>query len=201
MLLSGILSSLFISSSSFFLSSSHGYAENRGLVSFKEIIVLFIILLPLSLLLYALNKKILKSRFKAGVFTSLLLMALLFYGVMEDFLAGHPSLSAMARFSRLLPLTLLVLAVLFFLIRKSKFSFHRVSVFLSALFFIYIIADAGSLLYHIVSGKKPNLHTGNETAVNRCDTCSKPDIYLVLLDEYWGAEGLKACYGYENSAF
>jgi hypothetical protein len=179
----------------------HGYAENRGLVSFKELIVLFIILVPLSLLFYALNKKILKNRFKAGVFTSLLLMVLLFYGVMEDFLAARPSLSAIARFSRLLPLTLLVLAVLFFLIRRSKLSFHRVSVFLSALFFIYIIADAGSLVYQLVSGKKPSLHTGNETAVNKCDTCSKPDIYLVLLDEYWGSEGLKTCYGYDNSAF
>jgi hypothetical protein len=34
-----------------------------------------------------------------------------------------------------------------------------------------------------------------------CATCSKPDVYLIVLDEYFGSAGLKDYYGYDNSAF
>ncbi|MBI1781329.1 MAG: sulfatase-like hydrolase/transferase, partial [Sphingobacteriales bacterium] len=40
-----------------------------------------------------------------------------------------------------------------------------------------------------------------ENATASCDTCAKPSVYFILLDEYFGSKGLKEYFNYDNSCF
>jgi hypothetical protein len=48
-------------------------------------------------------------------------------------------------------------------------------------------------------------NASNEDALlasfKKCDTCAHPDIYLIVMDEYWGTDMLIKNYGYDNHSF
>jgi hypothetical protein len=70
--------------------------------------------------------------------------------------------------------------------------------FVNALFLMYLLIEVTILTYGMIRVKKSSYKTENILA---CDTCSKPDVYLIVLDEYLGSTGLREYFGYDNSTF
>lgn len=61
---------------------------------------------------------------------------------------------------------------------------------------LLIIIDIGWLSTKVLS-KKTTISTSSHIAVN-CDSCTKPDIYLLLFDEYSSSTALKELWNYNN---
>ena len=74
---------------------------------------------------------------------------------------------------------------------------------MNVLLVMYIVVDIGVICFRLLStGTKDNKKLeayGLNTAP--CDTCYRPSIYFILLDEYSGSEALKGYFNYDNSRF
>jgi hypothetical protein len=82
--------------------------------------------------------------------------------------------------------------------KYTKRRFYRATAFINALFLIYLCVE----IFILLQSKPPTSgHVQKSQALSSCDTCSKPDVYLILLDEYFGSAGLKEFYRFDNSAF
>lgn len=176
----------------------HGYSENQFLVPLKELFLLLGILLVVGIVLFFLFKRIFHSGHKAALFTAIGFGIVLFFGAIQDFLSQFRWLSSLTRLTILLPVCFVILIAFFIWLKKTKLPFNRTVFFLNTLLLLYLIVDLFLITARFVSPPKDELA---QYKLNNCDTCAKPPVYLVLLDSYYGAAGLKAAFNYDNSAF
>jgi hypothetical protein len=98
-------------------------------------------------------------------------------------------------------LSALLLVGVFVVIRKLKtmrlLSFRKGAVFILTSLIIY---ETSALVIHSFSEKRLALEFRDKPALTSWKGGAKPNIYLLLFDEYQGNEGLKNLFGYENSS-
>jgi FtsH-binding integral membrane protein len=179
----------------------HGYSENQGLVPLKPLLLLLAGLLAAGLALFFLFRKIFRSGHKTTVYLAFVLTLVLFFGAFQDFLANIRFLSSLTRLTILLPVCLVLMIVVFAWFKKTKLAFSRTVLFLNLLLSIYIIVDLSVIASRSASPAKGQRLALGEYTLGVCDTCETPSVYLVLLDSYYGSEGLKAYFNYDNTAF
>ncbi len=178
----------------------HVCAENAGLVPFRLAFLIFLEFAAVALALSLLFFSLLRDFPKASLAASFLLSFNLFFGSLHDWLKENFNNSFLAKYSVLISLIIISLIVLLILLKRSKKNFRQLSLFLNILFFLFILTDIIKLSAFALQPRKPdveNLH--NKLA--GCETCSRPDIYLIITDGYPGDTVLKKYFKYDNSAF
>ncbi len=143
------------------------------------------------------------SFIKAGIIIGLLFFFYLFYGAIQDTFKNAGFLFQVSRYRILLPLMLIVIIGSYFFIRRSLKDFKNITVFFNTLFFIFILVDFAVIGKNFFINKngvdfKKNISSNN---LSICDSCKKLDIYLIVMDEYWGNNSLKAYFNYSNQGF
>ncbi|MES1223758.1 MAG: hypothetical protein ABUT20_50145, partial [Bacteroidota bacterium] len=182
----------------FFL--THGYSENVGLVPFKDIVVFFIVANIFIVALFFFFRKRLKSSLKAGIVTSLLLLFYFFYGAFQDAMKKTGFLAGLSRY-RILPLLMLaIVCICYFIVEKSSKKLERITLYFNILFSILIITDVATITAKSVT-QKNNIVIADRKELVNCGNCSKPDVYLIVMDEYWGNNALKNYFHYNNESF
>ena len=86
-------------------------------------------------------------------------------------------------------------------LRKGKDSLKKFIFYLNLLLTIFLIIDFIGLCEKIITGKKTSPFkpfTGN---LFLCDTCKKPDVFFIVLDEYSGSTGLRNLFSFDNNEF
>lgn len=178
----------------FFL--SHGYSEYIGLIPFIDLFIFFLAAAAGGALIFFIFNKIVGSRQKAGILTTLILLFYLFYGSIKD--ALKPGwLYPLSRYSILLPAMTALLLLLTYYFRKTKKEFPKLTLFINCLLLIYLIVDAATI---IARSTQPATVQAPATFIP-CDTCATPDVHLILLDEYAGRETLQRYFHYDNRHF
>jgi len=178
----------------------HGLNENFGFVNLSDGIELWAVYSVIMLVLFGLFLLLLKKPVKAALITFYLFSVFFFYGVLQDFLSAHAR--QLNRYILLIPFFLLVFILLLFFLTRSKSGFTKTTKYLNLLLIILIVMDAvgffGKWIFPAEKsfGLTP-VRPGNN-AVN-CDTCSKPDVYLLLFDEYASSSALKKNLDFDNS--
>lgn len=175
----------------------HGYSEYVGLIPFKDLAVFFATAAAAGFLLFLLFKKLVKSPLKAGVLTTLVLLFYLFYGSLRDALKAGP-LPALSRYSILLPLMLSIIILLVWYFRKTPKSFHRLTLFINCLLLVYLLVDMAAIAFTPTARKPPPAAPATVTV---CDTCRRPDMYVIVMDGYAGQRTLAQHFGYSNDHF
>lgn len=176
----------------------HGYKEYPGLIPAAEILLLLVKLLVASLLLFGISSRVFKNYRKAGLFTSFVLVVVLFFGVFQDWLSGFPFTAGFTRLLYFLPICFCVIALVLILLKKTHRPLNKPLLFINVVLLLYLLIDIGGLVFQ--SNKPGRANVAAKPALV-CDTCSRPSIYLVLLDEYMGSQGLQAYFHYNNQAF
>lgn len=179
----------------------HGYSENQGLVPVKDLLLLLAGLLAAGLILFFLFRKIFRSGHKAAIYLAFVFILVLFFGAFQDFLANIRFLSSLTRLTILLPVCLVLMIVVFIWIKKTKLVFTRTVLFLNTLLLIYVIFDLVTITSRFVSPPEGQNNLLAQYSLKVCDTCEKPSVYFILLDSYYGKEGLKTYFNYDNAAF
>jgi uncharacterized membrane protein SirB2 len=190
----------------------HGYVVHFGSAPAVGLLLLLVAILAISLLAVELFYRIFKNKDKATTYTAILLVVILFFGVFQDMVSGFKPLAAFGRLTIFFPLSIVIILACFLLVRKSRSTFSRFRMFLTTLVLIYLVVDLFALVRLTGSGQnfKQATHsksqnaeeaTGNKTAIPVFRDTSRPPVYLVLLDEYLGNEGLKSYYNYSNNTF
>ncbi|HMH33948.1 MAG TPA: sulfatase-like hydrolase/transferase [Puia sp.] len=186
----------------FFL--SHGYSENAGLINFKSLFLFCLEAFAFTCCLLALIKWALASWSKAGLITSLVIFFFLFYGALQDFFLGSGYLVWLSRYRFLLPLGVLSIISVFFFIKRSKRDYYRLTQYLNLLLLILIVVDIGMIFFRSAQSQ-PELSSKKNNVISQdmpvCEDCERPDIYLLLMDEYCGTKTLKNYFNYDNGWF
>lgn len=179
----------------------HRYSEYQHVVPFKNLIPLLAVLLGTSIILFFINRKLLRSSPKANLLTSFIFVVVLFFGVFQDFLVQFRFLANFTRFRFFVPFTLLLIVVFFIWIKRTNRPLHKAILYLNTLLLIYMLIDAGTLLKHRGTPSGINSNELAKHQLHPCDTCNKPPVYLILLDGYFGSKGLTTYFHYDNTRF
>lgn len=178
----------------FFL--SHGYSENIGLVPVIDMFIFFVVAIAVTTALVFLMKIKIKSINKAGLFVTLLLCAYLFFGAIQDGLKSWYFLSFLSRYRILIPVLILIGFFGYLFLKKSNRPSFRLTAFLNVLLLVFVLVDLIKILSFTCFKNKPE-----EVNIQSCVNCYKPDIYLIVMDEYAGNNTLKNYYNYDNQKF
>jgi hypothetical protein len=181
----------------FFL--AHGWRLNGALVPLKDWVMVGTAMMLIALALQAIFRLLIGDQRKASLFNMVFHLMTLFYGDIQSLLNGLHFFSAYTGYRFLIPLLVLGLLALFILLRRSAPMTPRSTVFIRVLFpllaltelWMAIATGHGQAETRIVGLRKPA----------DIKDVLKPDIYLVLLDEYMGNDGLREAFGYDNDRF
>jgi hypothetical protein len=91
---------------------------------------------------------------------------------------------------------IIVIATAYYL-KKSVKEFSRLTLFINLLLLIYLAMDVVS----IAVTKRKETARAPQTDYTICDTCARPNIYLIILDEYSGSNVLQRYFHYNNQPF
>ncbi len=175
----------------------HGYIQNMEAMRFSEALVLLLQTVLAIFLISLIGLINFRSIRKASIFAFSIMFFHLYFGPVQDLLKSlFPSIF-LSKYIFILPLSLLSLIALMIYLKKTKRSFNRFSLYLNVLFLLLILLEVPALI-------RANKHQIQVTALpgsNICDTCEKPDIYLVIADEYADSSSLQQIFNFNNKEF
>ncbi|HEY8388911.1 MAG TPA: sulfatase-like hydrolase/transferase [Parasegetibacter sp.] len=177
----------------------HGVNENFGFVPFKDALSLILLYTGAAILLYFISKFIFKNATKAAIFSWFVLAIYLFFGAIQDFMKYNDI--SLHRYSRLLPVLLILTIICFIWLKKSEKGIKKTVVFLNLLFLVYIGVETYGILKKTLFPETPAIHSGSasDAILTKADSLHRPDIYFLLFDEYSSSESLRSYYNYDNS--
>jgi hypothetical protein len=176
----------------------HGLVENYGSVTISTCLILVAKYQVATLVLLGIFSLLFRSWRKATFYVFALMCFYLFFGAVHDSVKSLFPSTFLVKYSFIIPFTLVFFIGLSFAIKRSRHKFPRFVRFLNLLFLILCAIDLSLLVNKASShNNMPPLASGLQV----CDTCSKPDIYLIIADEYAGKQELKDVFNFDNSAF
>lgn len=178
----------------------HALSENYNVILVKDALVLFFIYTSFAILLTFISWLFYKNIQKASLAVFTLMSANFFFGSFHDFFRKILQDSFILRFSFILPAILILISVSLYLIKRSQKKYLKITIYLNILFTAFILLDAVLLLTKI-SGNKNKYIANLVSGLSKCDTCERPDIYLIVADEYAGKQELQDIFLFDNSPF
>jgi len=153
--------------------------------------------MAVTLFLAILSYFILKSWPKALAFAFFLMCVQFFFGAVHDVARNLFSNSFISKYSFLLPLVVLVCVSAFFFFLKTNRKFKRTTQYLGLTLGILIAVDVAIFVSKLISRSKAK----PLSEVAGCRDCKKPNIYLIIADEYASQKELHDIFSFDNSAF
>jgi hypothetical protein len=177
----------------------HGYLENFGFIGVGESLLLMLTYGGVSALLYFIFLFFYKEHIKAALLSTYIMGFYLFFGAFHDFFKNHKI--PLHKYSIILPLFLVFLIFGLVYLKRIKKPFSRSTLFLNLLFAIYLTVDMSGIVWKLFHPNPNRLSTyefANASNYKVCAKCTKPDIYLLLFDEYASSLSLKQRFQYDN---
>lgn len=170
----------------------HGLTENLFIINYIDALILLVIYLIAEIIFFFLIRLIYKNSSKAAFITFACFAIFFFFGALQDFLK-HMPFHFLSRYSFLLPL-LAIGFVTMLLLLKRVFLGKKLALYLNILLAVLISFDLVTMSVQFVKHKEENFKISTTTIY-------KPNVYLVLLDEYAGERQLAETFHFDNSRF
>ncbi len=177
----------------------HGFNQNRAVVDAADAISLLLIYLLLTAIVCLFGVFIFKNWRKATIFSLCVMAFYFFFGAVHDMVKDLFGNLILTRYVFILPGVVVCTILLILFLKKTARKFNRLVRFTNVLLLVLITVEG----FAVFNGSAPNTSTvkTNTGDLTVCDTCTKPDIYLIVADEYAGNTQLKEQLGFDNSAF
>lgn len=179
---------------------AHGLNEYNALTLVEDALELILIYTAAALLLTAILCLYLKDIRKAALLTFTLMSFNFFFGSAYDFLQSQFKNIFPLKYSFIIPFALILFLLLLIALKKTKKPLFKLNQFLNLLLCMLIVIDTSLLVSKSINNNEVTT-TSLSKQLQQCDTCSKPDIYLIIADEYAGKKELNEVLGFDNSAF
>jgi len=179
----------------------HSFISNYPVVNGIEALTLAAWYIAVIFSITGVGWVIYRNLIKAALFAFFLMAFQFFFGFLQDTLKDMAPHFFISRYRFLLPAALLFFILFFIWLKKRKKALTAFIQYLNVLFILLILVDTGRLVVRLLPKNENSLLRYREESFTICDTCSKPDVYLIVLDEYAGGEGLKNIFNFKNSAF
>lgn len=170
----------------------HGYNTHYGSVPVMGSIVLVLTYLLVSCIIAANAWLYFRDVHKAALMATFLMAYYFFYGHIKNVL------SLQYRF--IIPFSILLLLAVFIWINRRKRPLNKLTSYINILLLALIVYDLASLTIK-ASSKKSLPGSAMSKWLAPCDTCSKPDIFLIITDGYTSGKALKTQFNFDNRSF
>lgn len=177
----------------------HGVNEFGTSLSVWDIVFFSLLLFSSGFLGFISFAKLGGNRPKAGLVVTILLTIFVFFGAIQDFLSGYKLTALLATLPYLLVITFVFLFVFFLWVWwgiKIPLSLIK---YINLLLILLIVVEIGMILNTNVFSHREAV--SKSSVFTSCDTCKKPPVYLVILDEYAGKHTLEKYFQFDNSFF
>lgn len=178
----------------------HGFLEYAALKPWGDFSLLILIYWGVSILLFAFFWLFYKSRLKSALAAAACMAFILFWGSIHDFLRTTLKEGFFLKYSFLVPSLGVLISIFLVFLKRSGRDFSHLGKYLNYLFIVLILLDIAAITNKLVFKQNNNAPTLIKQFVP-CDTCFKPDIYLLLTDEYAGNNVLTELFSFDNSEF
>ena len=174
----------------------HHNNELFGFITFSESVIALLVCGVFVSLIYLLSK--------SAVFTFLLSIFMLYFGVIHDFLktSTNPFLGS---YKIVVPVLIFLILFLTWYWKRSPSRLKKVSVYLNLLmiFFVLIEIVALGINYSKYASNKNLIQPRNGICGNFQSTSdtTRPDIYFIVLDAYTNNTTLKELWNFNNDSF
>lgn len=178
----------------------HGFIDQFDAVPVKDAVLFTLVNIGTSLVFSVLCWLWLREWKKAFLFAFLMMTFQLFYGSVYDALEKIFPGGILLRYRFLLPLVLILFLLFGFWLRKTKIKLQGVTAYLNIVLILFIVLDLFRLV-SVMNQPAANISTVPGEKFLACDTCKKPDIFLIVPDQYTGSLALNTEFGFDNSGF
>ena len=138
---------------------------------------------------------------KAAILGFAVIAFFFFFGNIQDILKKTLEGTVFVQYRFVLPFSFLLFILLLFVLKKSKHSLLQITAYLNILLIALILFDLVWLTVKIPAIKKNRQFNFSAEGFIRCDTCSYPDIFYIVPDQYTGNVALKEIFRFDNSKF
>lgn len=179
----------------------HGWVENYSPGIAGSVIKQAILYTMAGLLISFILFPFLKSFRKAALSALFLVAFNFFFGSLHDTaraILGRNSF--LVKYVFIIGFTLALFSILLVWLRNTKREFLRLFLFLNGTLIVLILYELAVSLTGPLR-RQPGHPADLTSAFIPCDTCSKPDVYLIIADEYAGAQTLRDIFGFDNTPF
>lgn len=184
----------------------HHLNQFRELMFSTDILFLLIAYVALSVSVFAFFHKVLKrEKYFAGVFSFLIILFFLFFGIIQDAFFASALLRFFSNTIRLLFIMILLLAVAWFFLQKKPSRSYYLHRYLSFLFSILILLETGMFIVKMLNGKSIQAISNRmiapaETGLKNY-TGERPDIYYLIFDSYTNRPALQQYWNFDNPVY
>jgi hypothetical protein len=178
----------------------HVLNENFNPVLIKDAARLIVFYSVISLLITGIAWLLFRDLLKAALFAFCCLAIDFFFGPLQDLLQKKMPGSFFVRYSFILPFLFVLLLLLIIYLKRSRHSFLQTTRYLNLLLLLLLLLDGGMLVANCFKNKPTQVNKLSGYWIN-CDSCSKPDVYLIIADEYAGRKELEELFAFNNQGF
>jgi len=176
----------------------HYYFVNYPFFQIKVAASLLVPYVLATILLLFLFLLFFKSWRRASLFTFFLLFIQFFFIFVYDYLSKKFNGLIWEKDLFLLAILTITLGCLFLYLKTTSRSLVRLVRFLNVLMLSWILVELGVFL---AFKNYLNTELKKTIVIKECASCAKPDIYLLILDEYAGQKTLTDKFHFDNSEF
>lgn len=177
----------------------HGFVYYFDLIPVKDTALLYFFFTGITILFFLLSLLIFRKYNKAAFFSFLLMLYYLFFGYFHDGLKHLSANGFFSKYSFVLPFSLLLFVLIAIKLKRSTSSFIKANFYLNTLFIILLFTDTGIFISKSLNSQKHSITPS--LSLLPCDSCERPDIYLIVADGYPGIIELSEIFNYDNSLF
>lgn len=154
----------------------------------------------LSALLTAVSYLYYRDFRKAGLLAFLLECYHFFFGEIQDLARQVSNEGLVGQYRFIIPVSGLVFLLVTIVIRKTRNNLRSVTAYLNWLLILLLFLDTAWLVTKLASPPRQTVHSFAPATIG-VDSVDRPDIYLVVPDQYAGDRALREVFNYDNSGF
>ena len=192
------------------------YVTNVHLLEISAVVTPLLLILGATLVLYLAANWLLKASTSAGILTTAIAVAILYYGAFYD-VVGKVGIigSTVWRHEYLLPVWIILFILVGTLAVRKRAASAQVNAYLNflsaALIGVVLVPEGMSLVRGTTSNLSPARATSSPVYIQnptkgrslnaRIELDALPDVYYIILDGYGRADVLRDYFNFDNSAF
>jgi hypothetical protein len=176
----------------------HGSLENFGFIYPVEIIKIALTILCCVTIFYFITKLVVKNAVHAGLICFFISSWILFFGAIFEWVKSTELLYWLHRYTIFIPFMLCTFILFILFIRKRVQLQNKLCLYLNILLLIYCVYDLAGLVFKSIKTSKQT--TTISVNFDTTTVKAKPNIYLLLFDEYPGYKSLKDSFAFSNDS-
>lgn len=179
----------------------HGFVFYYDSVPMVDALVLLFKYLLLAVVATGIFWLFYRDLLKASITGFAVMTFFFFFGNIQDLLKKNLEGTVFVQYRFVLTFSFFALLILLFALKRMKAPLLKATAYLNILLIAVILFDIAWLISKVPATRKKQEFNLLTEGFRACDSCSYPDIFYIVPDQYTGNVALKKLFQFDNSKF